>query len=117
MYKATLVWCWAERAKAWDNFTSLHSEPEATGAKCKAHIDKLDKPGVRWYLKGTSARVFETDGPAPGALRTSGIEEQLWRNRNIRPVRELIRLTVLSQPAAGRGRPANEASATCSCFS
>jgi protein-disulfide isomerase len=75
------MWCWVERAKAWDNLMLSHREPEATGAKCETPIDEFTKPGVRSYVNGTPGIVFETGTLVPGVLQAPGIEEQLRRSR------------------------------------
>lgn len=75
--KARLVWCAADRAKAWEHLMLLGKEPAAAGAECEAPIGAVADVAKKYWILGTPGMVFSSGKLVPGSIPKAQIEALL----------------------------------------
>ena len=76
MRKAQLIWCAADRAKAYDELMLKAKEPAGDG-KCETPIDDIVALARELWIEGTPGMVFGSGKLVPGALKRHQIEALL----------------------------------------
>jgi thiol:disulfide interchange protein DsbC len=75
--KARLVWCAADRGKAWDELMSAGIEPPAAAGSCEDPLGDISVVAKRLWITGTPGLVFGNGRVVPGLISHDQIEQHL----------------------------------------
>lgn len=75
--KAKLVWCSADRAKAWDEMMLNHKEPAASDKPCEPPFKAIQEVARKSWISGTPGLVFADGRLVPGVIKSVQIERYL----------------------------------------
>lgn len=75
--KARLVWCSADRVKAWDDLMLKGKEPAAAKDGCEAPLKAIQSAAKKSWIQATPSMVFADDTLVAGGLPSSQIERLL----------------------------------------
>ncbi|HVE50993.1 MAG TPA: DsbC family protein [Casimicrobiaceae bacterium] len=76
--KSRLIWCSADKTKAWDEFFESGALPSNSG-DCDNPVAATQALGNRLRIRATPTLVFADGTLVPGALPAAGIESELAR--------------------------------------
>ena len=76
--KSKVVWCAADKSKAWNDLMLNGAAPAA--ARCDTPIEKNVELGRKYRVTGTPTLVFLTGERVPGAVPTEQVERLLTEN-------------------------------------
>jgi thiol:disulfide interchange protein DsbC len=76
--KSRMIWCAADRVKAWDAFFASGALPDNTG-ECDNPVEKTHALGEKLRVQATPTLIFANGSIVPGAIPTSQMEEE-FRN-------------------------------------
>jgi thiol:disulfide interchange protein DsbC len=74
--KSAVIWCAADRAKAWDDFFASGKLPDNKG-DCATPIAETAALGTRLHIAATPTLVFADGTTVPGAIPLARIQEEL----------------------------------------
>lgn len=74
--KSRMIWCSADRAKAWDDFFASGALPDNKG-DCDNPVAKLAELGAKYRVNATPTVVFADGSIVPGAMPAQRIEQEL----------------------------------------
>lgn len=75
--KATLVWCAADRAKAWEELMLKGKEPAVSGKPCEPPFQAIQEIAKKFWISGTPGLIFSDGKLVPGAVNSVQIERNL----------------------------------------
>jgi thiol:disulfide interchange protein DsbC len=75
--KAKLVWCSADRAKAWREIMLEAKEPAASDKPCEAPFQAIREVAQKFWITGTPGLVFGDGKLVPGVIKAFQIERNL----------------------------------------
>ncbi len=75
--KARLVWCAADRIKAWDDLMLSGTEPPATSPACEDPLASISDFARKLWIRGTPGIVFGSGRLVPGLIPRDQIERHL----------------------------------------
>ena len=75
--KAKLVWCAADRAKAWEELMLKGKEPTATGKPCEPPFQAIQAVAKKFWINGTPGMIFSDGKLVPGSINSAQIERNL----------------------------------------
>ncbi|RTL57009.1 MAG: DsbC family protein [Rhodocyclaceae bacterium] len=75
--KSKVIWCAADRSKAWNEWMQSGIQPVAAAAKCDASptLDKVMQLGQQLGVRGTPFMMFANGQQSPGYIPSSEIEK------------------------------------------
>lgn len=74
--KSRIIWCSADRLKAWDEYYASGKLPDNNG-ECETPLAKLQALGQKMRVNATPTLVFADGSVIPGALPRSRLESEL----------------------------------------
>ncbi len=74
--KSSMIWCSADRQKAWDDYFATGALPDNKG-DCDNPIAKTAELGAKFRVNATPTLVFADGSVVPGALPAQRIEAEL----------------------------------------
>lgn len=84
--KAALVWCAADRARAWEALMLKNEEPAAAGQPCHAPpFAAIRQAAEKAWINGTPGLVFADGRLVPGSIDSARIEQHLASAAKTRP--------------------------------
>ena len=75
--KAKLVWCAADRAKAWEELMLKGKEPTATEKPCEPPFQAIQAVAKKFWINGTPGMIFSDGKLVPGSINSVQIERNL----------------------------------------
>lgn len=83
--KAQLVWCSADRAKAWDDMMLNHKEPAASDKPCETPFKAIQEVAKKAWINGTPGLIFADGRLVPGVIKSVQIERYLSEQTKAAP--------------------------------
>lgn len=75
--KAKLVWCAADRAKAWEELMLKGKLPSASDKPCAPPFQAIQEVAKKAYITGTPGMIFADGKLVPGGIKSFQIERNL----------------------------------------
>ncbi len=73
--KSKIIWCSADKVKAWDTFFASGALPDNKG-ECDNPLDKTHALGEKLRVQATPTLIFADGSMVPGALPSSQLEDE-----------------------------------------
>jgi thiol:disulfide interchange protein DsbC len=73
--KSKIIWCSADKVKAWDAFFDSGALPDNTG-ECDNPLEKTHALGEKLRVQATPTLIFADGSLVPGAIPTAQMEEE-----------------------------------------
>ncbi len=80
--KAKLVWCAADRAKAWEELMLKGKEPAASDKPCDPPFKAIQEVAQKAYITGTPGLIFSDGTLVPGGIKSFQIERNLAESQD-----------------------------------
>jgi len=84
--KAKLVWCAADRAKAWEALMLKGKEPAASEKPCEVPFQAIQEVAKKVWITGTPGLIFADGKLVPGVINSVQIERNLAASQTKAPV-------------------------------
>ena len=84
--KAKLVWCSADRAKAWSEMMLKGKEPAASEKPCETPFQAIQEIAQKFWITGTPGLIFADGKLVPGVIKSFQIERNLAESQPKAPV-------------------------------
>ncbi len=84
--KAKLVWCSADRAKAWSEMMLKGKEPVASAKPCETPFQAIQEVAQKFWITGTPGLIFADGKLVPGVIKSFQIERNLAESQPKTPV-------------------------------
>lgn len=106
--KSKVIWCAADRNKAWEEFTTTSKLPEGEG-NCENPIDKVIAIGKKYRVSATPTLVFTDGRTIPGALSLAQLETELNKSEGGATAGQAAAKPAVAKPATAE-KPATQES-------